>query len=170
MFRSALLAIPLCLALAAAAQAGIKTSHYGITTGPEEYLTVKGGKLVAAGGYGGDERKAHPGHWLVEGGQIRNSSTRQYLTYDPADKEGKVFLADKPVKGAEWRVRKPKDAKRKNSKSPALGAEWGVIQASSGVLQGCPPDGEVGKDKGVRLFLRKEPKRNVEVARLYFHY
>jgi len=167
MNRSALLALPLCLALAAVAQAGIKTSHFSITTGDREYLAVQEGKLALGNRSRSDESKREPDRWLVEGGQIRNSTTGRYLTYDPKDKEGKVFLAVKPVEGARWVVGRRK-GKPKNDRADDT-AEWGVIEAGSGAKKGCLLDFDDDQSKGVKFVLRKQPKANVEIVRLYTH-
>jgi hypothetical protein len=171
MRRPVLILLPLCLALAPAALAAIKTPHFAIVTGPREHLTVADGKVVVAKPSRSDEENVASDRWLVAGGQIRCSSGRRlYLTYDPQDKEGKVFLAERPVKGAEWSVRKG-EGKPKHAERAFVGSEWGFIEAGSGVMKGGRLDVEVGKDKGkgVRVLLRKEPKATVEVARLYTH-
>jgi hypothetical protein len=119
---------------------------------------------------GGDELKEAPDHWVVAGGQIRCSQGGLYLTFDPEDKDGKVFLAEKPVRGAEWLVRAGK-GNPKHFEIPFRGSEWGTIEASSGALKGCCLDVEVpkGENKDVHLLLSKGPKSVVEIARLYTH-
>src|SRR5438045_2568448 len=100
MRRSALLALPLCLAIAGVAVAAIRTNHYSIATARDVCLGVGDGKLVLCSRSGSDENETERDRWLVENGQIKSSVGKGYLTYDPADKEGKVFLAREPMKGA----------------------------------------------------------------------
>src|SRR4051812_40512495 len=167
MRRHALLAL-LCLALATATPAAIKTGRYTISTGPGNYFTVHKGELTLEGGSDVSEEKSAPDRWLIHGGQIR-STVGGYLSYDPADKEGKVFLSAKPVKGAEWVFRPLKRTKGDYE-------ERATIQAGSGPMKGWYVDVDMveSEKNGKRVVtchfvLRKEPKRDVEVRALYTH-
>src|SRR5262249_30939768 len=159
--------LPLCLAFVNSGQAAIETSHSSITVGRGRYLAVEGGKLVIRNRPSkSDETRAAPERWVVDRGRIRSSTDGTFLTYDPSDKKGKVFLAARPVKGAEWVVTRGR-GEPKNTRLGSDRGEWGLVKAGSGPMKGWYLDAE--GDDPVGLVLREKPKCDVEVARLYTH-
>src|SRR5262245_40721615 len=132
MRRHTPLVLPLSLVVAAAGLAAIPTGRFTITAGPGEYLAVEKGQLVLGRNSGGDENQDAPDRWYIAGTQIKSSVGGGYLAYDPSGQDNKVFLAPRPVRGADWAVRRVKGAKRRNERAPFLDAEWGTVQAASG--------------------------------------
>jgi hypothetical protein len=176
----------LVLALSAAAaplgEAGIATGYYYVTArkskpGELFYLAVKDSKLVlGAASSLQDERGSAPDRWHVLGTQIKSSAGGGYLAYDPSGKSKGIFLSPRPVKGAEWQVRRVY-TKRSNHLRESMDYEWGVVEAASGPLKGWSLDvEEVGKKRGNggtapvrRLILSKRRAWNVEAGGIYEH-
>lgn len=173
MFRRASVCLALCAALAPLCAAAIPTHAFTISTGEKrgsQYLVARKGVLtVEAPPKEIDwDRKARPGRWLVEATQIKDTVTGDCLTYDPMGKDPKVFLARKPVKGAEWDV-KVLDGRNGEGKRV-------VIRAARGPMRGWYLAAEIVEEqrdgKTVRNYrpaLVKDANLKLMAERIYEH-
>jgi hypothetical protein len=166
----------ICMSAASWAQAGIATNRYTISARHkdrrhEEFLTVKGGRLILSGSTFGsvsDNRDAAD-RWYIMGSRIKSSVGAGYLAYDQTGKDSQVFLVSGPGEGTEWSV----------SVVGGREGQRGVIRAAMGPMKGWyldvderseqPPDDHRQPVKIRRLVLRKGPLRRLEAERIYSH-
>jgi len=149
--RRVVLCGTLCLLGTSVCVAGKPTNEFLLVLeqkGRKGYVVVEKGQVVVGDGGPGCV-------WFVDGTRLKSKATGRYLVYDPAGKDGKVFLADKPGDKAYWMVDTP-------GRQRGDEGDRGDIQAAVGPMRGwflCEESG--------RIVLRKHPSRKVQVRRIW---
>ena len=102
-------ALALVLVAAAPASGSVPSPEARITFPgfilPGPSLAVVDGKLTVTYGPVKPVRGKTSDVWYFEGTRIKSATGRGYLAYDPSGKDNRVFLAPRPGRDTEWRIR-----------------------------------------------------------------
>jgi len=179
MCRRLLLLLVVCLAAGSVGVAGTPLGRSIITLGSEAhclgFVAVQGGQLVLnrEGSRDRSPDKPQADEWHIAGTEIKCAVGRWYLTYDPSDKRGRVFVARKPRDGAWWDIEKlPETGSLDEREYP------GLLRPGSGPRKGWYLTVEERREKARdgkeartmrRFVLARNPARKVQCSRYYFH-
>ena len=107
--------------------------------------------------------------WYVDGTRIKSTVGAGYLAYDPAARDGRVFLVSSPGEGTDWDVRVAEKSRQAEGKRA-------VIRVGKGPMRGWylsvkeETKREDGRETTTQsVVLTKDPQRKLEAVRIILH-